>query len=685
MPAPSQMVNRPLKTLCNEIANASLSFLARAESAEAAAVRLSKQMLGHKSVFLDESGFMCNEENYGDGDVTYLTNAQGLVGVLLPYVEIEWAIPDKKDRELIKLAAEDVIEQAQSSAGGYFFDLDPYVKPGPIRKALEKGPHTTRDFNTTHGVAWTLSALTLLYTGVILDKFDGSEEKRISDGIENTYGLLLDLFLTEGWRAGWGWCSLSEKPDLYHTWSAAQTLGDLDDYILSPDNPRLKGDGRRSGLEARLRKVAAERAKASRLSSTADIYLQCSKWLYQELFGSNVNAIADMLVGNSEEARIYYELLCLESLVYMQADERLAEVLGQGTEKLKNTFTARLRRAAETLSALRETAWYQEVSVSTLRVPLFEAGPLALGDTWLLEPCLEPLALRSLSYGPQYLGSSEFEQPVREAILQHVEALRPEDLWDTTAANFVICERTVEAFIMLRNMFLRLHEEAGIKTRTARPSVPVVQSERGLQLVLPLDQVEVIADAVLAKLRPSVEEQVRQVIATTATAGGDGGEWMELLDAAPYRDLLAPDEIAKVLDEPGFKRPEPEQYRAMFLELVVRILVAALNTAKPSEGKDQAALSPQLIDALAHAVAAVLPKAFGYYAENLLEVTEDTVDLKDNFRIADIESQFKLVVLRYLQTEFHAGTRLDFGKHLARVFEEMDRQPVKQSESRLQS
>lgn len=673
----------PIRDLCGVIANSSYSASERANACGAAAVGLAKRMLSEPSIFVDE-GFMSNEAAYGNGTNTYLTNAQGLVGVLLPIVEVEGATFSDDEKASVLAASRTILDTLRKgNIQSVAFDLRPYVEVGDIRKAIGN-----RQFYASHGVAWSLSALTLLYTADILGKLKlGDLEDKVRTGIVFTYGQLLDLYKTDGVRAGWGWCTFSDRPDLYHTWSNAQTLGDVDDYILQPEgNDRLKGDQRRKRLEEELRRIAADKL-AGKNSGTGSlgVYLACARWVYGELFGEDQGAIKEGIAGNSEESKIYYDLLCLESLVYMRADELLPQVLGESKERLKNKFGKKLQQSIDRLAELREKDWYSS-DASTLLVPLPAAGPLELGGQSIPEPCLEPLALRAIAYGPQYLERGDFEEPLVESLTRHVDALGPNDVWDKTAPNFIICERTVEALVLLRSMFRKMEGESG-------------ERAKAIQLVLPADQAEVLTNAVLERLRPAVEDIVRSAIPKAAASGvepkqveaivlrilreqrsPDEIDVATIVNAENYAELEKPEGLASILDGPIVKRSPEEMCKRMLIDLQAKTLIAILRSADPLRNEhlvpEDLSVTDQFAHALGLAVAAVLPRAITCYIQSVVEADPEPGQLSERFDHDAVAEQIKRAVLAYAAIEFAQKERLDVQKY---VDDRLDGAPRKNS------
>jgi len=622
-------------------------------------MRLARRMLANDKIFIN--GFLCDEEDYGGGSASYLTNAQGLVGVLLPFLTSDFETPSPVEAERILLAADDVLKTVLSEDSNALLDLQPYISIGSIRKLLPpqaKQAINRATFRSTHGVSWALSALLLLYTADVLAKLEMGQEReeRVRKGIVDLYGLLLDLFRRDGERAGWGWCSLSTAPDLYHTWSAVQTIGDLEDYTFNPSDSRLRSAARRSALEANLREVASSKLRQKHIEGTLGLYKEVARWIYQELTGPDRATIHEATRGASDpkKAEIYYEFLCLETLVYVKADEFLPDILGIVPEKFRAQLSTRLSEAVRTLGELRDTPWYESAAESTLRIPLMLPSPAKDSTLFLLEPCLEPLALRAMSYGPQYLGDNQFVEFVSEALRRHAGLLDPRaELWDTKAINVLICERTIEAFGMLRAMFDKMQEEQ--------------KQIGGVQLLLPPDQVNVLATALLERVRQLLAQVPPQAGAPPAPAPSDAGlDLLELLEPTQYDSLLEPKEVTTLLDSGPVGRSSEDQHRAMLVQTLVRTLLAVLEVARPSDNRHR--VTAQLSDALARAVAAVLPQAFAYYLEALLGGLADKSDLAANFNRPAAESQIRDLAVKYLQWDFREQARMDLAAYLEDAF-----------------
>jgi hypothetical protein len=679
-----------LRKLLTEVLTPQATNVSRADAAEAAAVRLAKRMLASESTF-KIAGFACDEEWYGAGQASYLTNAQGLVGVLLPLVEVDWARPDAVELEKIIKAAKDVVNQAnrENVSTEVWFGLLPYVGDGPIRKAFPG--QQVKDFYSTTGVSWVLSSLILLYlchlNGKVELTGDAFEVEDVITGIEATYGLLLKSYKKSSGRAGWGWCSLVASPDLYHTWSVSQTLGDMEDYVFTPS--KTAGYASDPGLD-KLRRKLQEATPANFLhggakSPTESIYRDACQWLYSELTATASQAIKEEISDdNSPENDIYYTFFLVETLVYMHADELLPPLLNVSRETVLNTLYEKLFVGSNRLGSLRDTAWYGSAEQSTLSVPLPLPPGNPVGDKMkdpLLEPSLEPLVLRALSYGPVYLKKRDILDFVEVAVLRHASVLDEKvDLWDDKGANFLICERTVEALFMIRNMFRNTSEIA-----IAPPvGVGVTTPERraaGFTLTLSSDQVSGLVDTVTSRVmdrvRPQIEELFkRQMPLVTVAAPSNAGDILSIVDPVGYKDIAKPDKILRYLDEPGAPS-EATLYQTMLLETVVTLLAGALRSSRPAaaSGGDES-LSQKLADGFAYAVASTLPRALAYFLSDLIERLPDDDDvLKDKFDRARIEQQVNRLALAYIQKEFKLGQPFDLAKGMSEALDRLDRLP----------
>jgi len=672
--------NVKLRKLLTEVLTPQASYTSRADAAEGAAVRLAKRMLATDRTF-KMAGFACDEPRYGDGADSYLTNAQGLVGVLLPLVEVDWARPDPAELQKILKAATVVVRQAkrENLSTDVWFSLHPYVGDGAIRKAFRD---QLKDFYSTTGVSWALSSLVLLYLCHLLGKVEISgDDFEVGDviaAIEKTYGLLLRSYKQSGGRAGWSWCSLIESPDLYHTWSVSQTLGDMEDYVFAP--PQVAAYAADPGLDKLRRRLfettPADFLRGDAKSPTASIYRDACRWLYGELTADASPATKEEMSDvNVQENDIYYTFFLVETLVYMHADELLPSMMSVSRETIHNTLYEKLFVASNRLGTLRDTEWYSDEERSTLAVPLPDTVGKNLKDQVLLEPSLEPLVLRALSYGPLYLKKRDIIDFVEAALTRHANVLDEKlDLWDERAANFLICERTVEALLMVRNMF---RNAADIQAPTVR--VATAEERAGITLTLSPDHVGSLVDAVTSRVLERVREQVVELIATTRAANGDGagdrGDIQSLVDPESYKDIAKPEKVLLYLDAQVVPS-EAIVYQTMLLETVVTLVTATLRSSRPAaaSGTADESLSQKLADGLAYAIASVLPRAVAYFLNDRIERLGDD-DLQQRFDGSRIEQQVDRLALAYLQKEFKDRQALDLVGGLAEALEALERLP----------
>jgi hypothetical protein len=540
-------------------------------------------------------------------------------------------------------------------------------------------------------------------------------------GIEATYLLLLRSYKQSGNRAGWGWCSLAEA-DLYHTWSVSQTLGDMEDYVFAPSKAaRYASDPGLDKLRRRLQEATPRSfLRGDVKSPTESIYREACRWLYGELTATVSPAIKEEVSDvNALENEIYYTFFLVETLVYMHADELLPAVLNVSRETILNTLYEKLFIGSNRLGALRDTAWYGSEEQSTLAIPL----PLSPGKKMkdqLLEPSLEPLVLRALSYGPVYLKKRDILDFVEAAVTRHANVLDEKlDLWDEKGANFLICERTVEALFMVRNMFRNTSEMA-----IAPPlGSGGTQDERGAGMTLTLsgDQVIGLVDAVtnrvledvrgqvgelVATARPAagsyspdqlseivdtvsnsvlerIRTQVEELVATTQPAHGsdsttgNAGDIQSLVDPEGYIDIVRPENILLYLDDPGGPS-EATLYQTMLLETIVKLLTSVLRSSRPApaSGSTDASLSQKLADGLAHAIASSLPRAVAYFLNDRIERLGDDGDvLRAAFDGRRIEMQVDRVALAYLEKELKQPQPLDLAGGLSETLDKLDRLP----------
>jgi hypothetical protein len=678
-----------LRKLLTEVLTPQATNVSRADAAEAAAVRLAKRMLASESTF-KIAGFACDEEWYGVGQASYLTNAQGLVGVLLPLVEVDWARPDAVELEKIIKAAKDVVNQAnrENVSTEVWFGLLPYVGDGPIRKAFPG--QQVKDFYSTTGVSWVLSSLILLYLCHLNGKVDltgdAFEVEDVITGIEATYGLLLKSYKKSSGRAGWGWCSLVASPDLYHTWSVSQTLGDMEDYVFTPSKTAAYASD--PGLD-KLRRKLQEATPASFLhggakSPTESIYRDACQWLYGELTATASHAIKEEISDdNSPENDIYYTFFLVETLVYMHADELLPPLLNISRETVLNTLYEKLFVGSNRLGSLRDTAWYGSAEQSTLSVPLPLPPGNPVGDKMkdpLLEPSLEPLVLRALSYGPVYLKKRDILDFVEVAVLRHASVLDEKlDLWDDKGANFLICERTVEALFMVRNMFRNTSEVAVAPTVVVGLAAQVDRTA-GITLTLSSDQVSGLVDVVTNRVLERVHKQVEELLVTERTAlvsesaAGNDGDIQSLVDPEAYKDIAKPDKILHYVDEPQLD--SANLYQTMLLETIVKLLTGLLRSSKLAAAGNDESLSQKLADGFAQAIASTLPRAVAYFLhDRIARLGDDGDSLLAGFNRRRIEMQVDRLALAYIEKELKQPHSLDLAGALSETLDGLDRLP----------
>lgn len=673
-----------LRKLLTDVLTTQAPHTARADAAETAAVRLAKRMLAsdHKFTFKPK-GFVCDEPRYGDGAASYLTNAQGLVGVLLPLVEVEWSTPSPQELERILKAADDVVRHANRPADiDVWFSLLPYVGEGPIRKAF---PDRISDFYSTNGVAWTLSSLVLLYLCHLLGKVELSGKVKPADvvtGIETCYGLLLRAYLPQkDGRAGWSWCSLVDTPDLYHTWSVSQTLGDLEDYVFTPDpQAPYAVDPALDKLARKLRESTPPNFLGGNAKTATDtIYREACQWLYTELTSDNSPAVREEMSDvNAPENDIYYSFFLIEALVYMHADEILPQVMHVKADEVLDTMYEKMLVASNRLRKLRETPWYESADRSTLAVPL----PVPTGEKiadQILEPSLEPLVLRALSYGPVYLKKIDILAFVDAALSRHAGMLNDQlELWDEKKPNFLICERTVEALVMVRNMY----------RKTMVVPIPPPEPDDpggGLTLTLSTDQVKTLVDSVIERLRDRVSTQVAATFEEqrkkqpshdhVARASADGDDIVHAIDPLQYKDIARPEKILLYLDEKVGQASEAVVYQTMLLETIVALLTALFQRVRPAADDEDAKLpSYQLADGLARAIGAILPRAIAYYLDDRIDrLSTDNEELRGKFDGRRIEEQIERLALVYVEKEFKQREALDVAGGLAETLQGLRR------------
>jgi hypothetical protein len=459
----------------------------------------------------------------------------------------------------------------------------------------------------------------------------------------------------------------------------------MEDYVFTPSKTAAYASD--PGLD-KLRRKLQEATPASFLhggakSPTESIYRDACQWLYGELTATASQAIKEEISDdNSPENDIYYTFFLVETLVYMHADELLPPLLNVSRETVLNTLYEKLFVGSNRLGSLRDTAWYGSAEQSTLSVPLPLPPGNPVGDKMkdpLLEPSLEPLVLRALSYGPVYLKKRDILDFVEVAVLRHANVLDEKlDLWDDKGANFLICERTVEALFMVRNMFRNTSEVAVAPTVVGLAA----QEERSgaITVTLSSDQVSGLVDVVTNRILERVNKQVAELLATERTslvsesAAGNDGDIQSLVDPEAYKDIIKPDKILHYVDEPQLDNAN--LYQTMLLETIVKLLTGLLSSSRLAVTGDDESLSQKLADGFAQAIASTLPRAVAYFLrDRIVRLGDDGDSLLARFDRSRIEMQVDRVALAYVEKELKQPNSLDLAGALAETLDSVDRRP----------
>jgi hypothetical protein len=449
------------------------------------------------------------------GSYASMQGLRTIAGVLI-------AIGDSETAGLVRPDLKSLLDEwfgVMASSGKTASVPDAFCGYEPYEQNAALIVKTTTRKTWTDSVSWALStavAWNYLFTNheALVGKVSDALREQTRDMLGAAARELLALQLSDG---GWSWgdSSVCKASHLYFTWTAAQALADMYDYIFGDsakqigverDNKTWTALQQRGLSESALRDAAA---KAAAFLDARYVDAAISGSLTYELFTSDGLTLNKPDPDAHQIPLLYYYSYLLEALILTSFDNS-SEGNAKRVDALRDVLDKRFREVLA-IDEQADAAAVLTAESSTMSLTLYRAGtkPMLVP---MRDPSLWGQLLRTAVLYAYYVNWTNVPDPLvlgASGAYWRVIADRwnkagtiGEGLWDKVAFNLSVTCRAMESLVDVYDYVARLERE---------------ESKLTSELPASSQLAEVLAAAVL----PYIQEQLRGRSTTEGSPAGD--------------------------------------------------------------------------------------------------------------------------------------------------------------------